>query len=296
MTDLQIGLVVIGAVAVVGVVMFNRIQERKAHREAQRAFGSGHADVLLEGSPSREDPHLQRDGLQSAGAMPDERIDYIIVLRAPVGVPGASALEPWRPIEQRFSRRVLLAGSDGSGWRRIGQGEFGSFNAMRASLQLVSRAGVVGDAELVEFRAEVETLATRVGASVAAPEMRAALEAARELDRVCAEADIQVAVHAVGPPVTGDFAGRPFQVTPGENGATLTLDVARTLEPARAFEAMVRAARQLSGDPGKLVDDNGNPLDDRALAGIGAQIEGVRAMLAERGIEPGSPLALRLFS
>ena len=297
MTDLQLGLIVIGAAAVVGVVVFNRIQERKARSAAERAFSSGHADVLLgnAASPGEDLPH-PREAPQPSGAMPDERIDYIVLLRAPVGVPGASVLEPWRPIEQRFARRVLLAGSDGSGWRRIGQGEFGSFTALRASLQLVSRAGVASDAEVVEFRSEVETLATRIGASVAAPEMRAALEAARELDRICADADIQVALHAVGPPVTQDFADRPFQVTPGENGATLTLDVARTLEPARAFEAMVRTGRQLAGEGGGLVDDNGNPLDERALAGIGQQIEGVRAVLAERGIEPGGPLALRLFS
>jgi hypothetical protein len=37
-------------------------------------------------------------------------------------------------------------------------------------------------------------------------------------------------------------------------------------------------------------------LDERALAGIGAQLETVRAALAERGIEPGGPAAQRLFS
>ena len=34
----------------------------------------------------------------------------------------------------------------------------------------------------------------------------------------------------------------------------------------------------------------------RALASIGAQLEAVRQTLAARGIETGSPLALRLFS
>ncbi len=298
MTDLQLGLLVIGIAAVVGIVAFNRLQERKARRDAERAFGSRHADALLgEAAPSRPEAPPRGEAPPMPQALPDERVDYIIVLRTPVGIPSGAVLESWRAIEQRFGRRALLAGSDGSGWRRISQGDFGSSTALRASLQMVSRAGVVSDAELIEFRSDVETLATRIGATASAPEMRAALDAARELDRACADADIQVALHVVGAAPPGeDFSGKPFQIAPREDGATLTLDVARTLEPGRSFEAMARAGRQMAGDSGRLVDDNGNPLDDRALASIGAQLDAVRAMLAERGIEPGSPLALRLFS
>ena len=78
---------------------------------------------------------------------------------------------------------------------------------------------------------------------------------------------------------------------------TLSFDVAHTREPGRAYEAMARAAAQLaSTHDGRVVDDNGNELDERGLASIAAQIESVRQALAERGIEPGSALALRLFS
>ncbi len=300
MTDLQLGLLAIGAVAVVGVFAFNQLQERRARRDAERAFSSRHADVLLqEGSPSREAASLSGKVLaQPPGAMPDERVDYVVVLRSAVGVPSGAVLEAWRAIEARFGQRALLAGSGGSGWRRLAAGDLGSSTALHASLQLVSRAGVVSDAELIEFRTETETLATRLGASVSAPEMRPALDAARELDRMCADADVQVALHVVGTNAEApDLSGMPYQVSPREGGGiTFTLDVARTVDPVKAFEAMARAARQLAGEAGKVVDDNGNALDDRALASIGAQLEAVRARLAERGIEPGSPLALRLFS
>jgi len=92
----------------------------------------------------------------------------------------------------------------------------------------------------------------------------------------------------------GEYA---FQVTPREDGITLTLDVVRTPEPARSFQAMARAGRELAAAHGaRVVDDNGNPVDERALAAIGTEVEAVRHMLAARGIEPGSALALRLFS
>jgi hypothetical protein len=142
----------------------------------------------------------------------------------------------------------------------------------------------------------VEALAASLGGSVAAPEMRPALEAAREMDRVCADADIQVALHVVGIPAVDPAADNPFQTAQRGDGVTLSIDVGRTQDPVRAFEAMARAAVELVAEGGRMIDDNGRPLDERALASIRAQVDAVRAVLAERGIEPGSPLALRVFS
>ena len=186
------------------------------------------------------------------------------------------------PIEQRFGRRALLAEGAG-GWQ--------------AALQLVSRAGPVSEAELIEFRSEVENLASKIGATVRAPEMRAAMDSARELDRLCADSDIQVALHVVGGNLSPDLGEQPFQVVRREDGVTLVLDVALTPDLGPSYEAMARAGRDLAAaHGGRLVDDRGNPLDERALAAIGAQLEAVRQTLAARGIETGSPLALRLFS
>ena len=260
------------------VLAYNRLQERKLRRAAERAFGAGHADVLMAPAFGA----TERAPVRRAGTAPDPAVDYVMELSAPSAIAEPLLRELWAPIELRFAGRALLEASGGGA---------------HAALQLVSRAGVVGDAELIEFRAAVETLAAKLGASVAAPEMRGALEAARELDRACADADIQVALHVVGVPAAAEFADAAFQVEPGKDGVTLMLDVARTPEPARAYEAMARAGLQLAAaHGGRLVDDNGANLDERALQSIGAQLEAVRQSLAGRGIEPGSPLALRLFS
>jgi len=301
MTDLQLGLTVIGAVAVIGVLVYNRVQERSVRRQAERAFASRHADVLLGAQQARREPTPETSPRRAAAqseAMPDPRVDYVIELAVPHGVTSAAVLDLWRTLEHRFAKRVLLAGSDGSGWRRMVAGDPGRCIALRGALQLVSRAGVVSDAELLEFRSQVETLATKIGATVSSPEMRPALEAARELDAACADADIQIALHVIAEELPEEvFADEPFQVTRRSDGLTLTFDVACTLEPGRSYEAMARAARQLaSAHGGRLVDDNGNSLDAHALASIGAQLETLQQELAGRGIEPGSPLALRLFS
>jgi hypothetical protein len=278
MSDLVLGLLVLGAVLFAGVVVYNRVQERLA----ERAFRSQHADALMESAPpARREPVLAR-AESSPQAQPDDGVDYVIVLAFPQPAAPAVVQEAWAPVKQRFGRRVLLAESNG---------------AWRAALQLVSRAGVVSDAELIEFRTEVDNLAAKLGASVSAPEMRQALDAARELDRTCADSDIQVALHVIAENLEPPADEQPFQVVRREDGVTLVLDVALTRDLVQSYEAMARAGRSLAtAHGGRLVDDRGNPLDDRALAAIGAQLEAVRQTLAARGIDTGSPLALRLFS
>jgi hypothetical protein len=266
-------------------VVYNRIQERLARRQAQRAFASTHTDVLLDG---RREPTIEpRRPAPPPGVALADKVDYVIEVALPGPQARAVIWEGWLPIERRFSRRVQLAGTDQPTTRTL-----------RAGLQLISRDGVVSDSELLEFRSMVETLAAQLGASARAPEMRAALDAARELDRTCADADIQIALHVVGiGPDAAEFPERPFQATPREDGVTLTLDVARTAEPSRTYEAMARAGRDLAqARGGRLIDDQGHELDERALAAIGRELESVRQRLAGCGIEAGSPLALRVFS
>lgn len=330
MTELQIGLIAIGALVVAGVLVYNGIQERGAKRAAQRAFRSGHPDALMgqpAAAPARGSPP---EGLRSSTrsappdetAQPDPAIDYIVEFAAGHPVARGALREQWSTIERRHARRALLAGSaDGRSWR--------------AGLQLVSRDGAIGEADLIEFRSAVETLAASVGATVSAPEMRAAVEAARALDDFCAETDIQVVVHVRGGPFPGGeifaaaaagglalesdgkFAlrndeqrllyslgardGAAFSAATMREAApealTLALDVPRAPDTRRSFESMTRLAHQLAAVlGGSMVDDNANTLDERAISAIALQLDAVRARLETQGVPPGSPTALRLFS
>lgn len=308
MSDLQIGLIAIGAVVVAGVLAYNGLQERRARRAAQRAFGSGHADVLMQDGAERQEPTLgamprRAAAADRATALPDARLDYVIELAPRQPVSSAEVAGHWAPFEHRFAGRALVAASaDHASWRPLAGA--GSCAAVRAALQLASRAGPVTEAELIEFRGAVDTLASQIGAAVSAPETRHALDTARELDLLCADADIQVVLHVV-PQAGGAFPGdasaagdNAFAVARRDDGGfVLSLDVPRTPEMRRGYDAMVVYARDLCARlGGVIVDDNGRPLDERALAAIGAQLDAVRATLEARGIEPGGPAALRLFA
>ena len=278
MSELTLGLAIAGGLAVAGVLVYNRWQERAARKPAEPALASGPSDVLMPGE--RREPSLRPEAPR--GTAPDNRVDYIMDLELPPSGEGSLA-EAWQPIAQRFGPRGFLF--------RAGGGR------CLAALQLVSRAGAVPEPELIEFRAAVENLAAALGARVSAPGMREALQAARALDSACAEADIQVALHVVGVASRQDFAGQPFQAAAREDGVTLTLDVPRAADPERCYDAMARAAQALAREQGgRLVDDEGRELDERALTAIRGQLAIVRRLLASRGIEPGSALALRLFS
>lgn len=269
MSDLVIGLLVLGAVVFAGVLVYNRLQVRSVHR----------ASVPI---PSPE-PVRRREPTLEPSTPPDRRVDYVIELDSERTLPGALVREGWRPLGQRFGRRAFLDQDEDGVWR--------------AALQLVSRSGAVSEADLVEFRSGVETLAARLGARIAAPELRVALHTARELDRICADADIQVALHIIGENIEPDLEQQPFQVVRRQDGVTLTLDVALAPDLGASYEAMARAGRTLAEKYGaKLVDDRGEALDERALSAIGAQLDAVRQTLAAHGIETGSPLAQRLFS
>src|SRR5256886_12036515 len=139
MTDLQFGLLLIGAVAVAAVLIYNRLQERAAGRRAERTFGSRHADALLGETGARREPAAApRKNAMQSGALPDARLDYVIDLAAPRRIAAASLLELWTPLEHRFAKRVLLAASKGGGWS--------------AALQLVTRAGVASESRSEERR------------------------------------------------------------------------------------------------------------------------------------------------
>ncbi len=314
MTELQLGLLAIGAIVVAGVFAYNRVQEKRAQREAQRSFASGHDDVLLGGGGAgehrapgvahRAEPRRERP-------LPDERIDYVVEIALKAPVSPAAVEQHWQPIQRRHSPRAVLSADP-------------STPVWKAGLQLVARAGAVGEAELIEFRAAVETMAAALGGIVAAPEMKAAMEQARELDRLCGETDIQVVLHVVAPQgaaldgaavaqavqsggLVDDGDGRfvlrtpegreIYEVSTRDGALSLTLDLPHVPDTVRSFESMARLAHHLAvAGGGSLVDDNGNALGEQAVAAIAAQLDQVRGVLEARGIAPGSPAAARLFS
>ncbi len=264
MSELQLGLLVVGTLVVAGVYVLNRVQQRRLRRQAERAFGNRHEDVLLKPSPPREpetrvEPRLDPTPVTetrnepSLGPTPapvsgelatarlDEGIDFAAELTFPAPIePGVLA-----PLVQRkaeFGKPVSISVFDAqeNAWREVHIGMGGRYGRARVALQLCNRDGAVSDVMLRGFRDAVLALAQALGARVAMPDAEEAAVRAALLDQFCAEVDVVIGINVVSP---GErrFHGAKIKALAESNGLKLTADGRYTLLDERG-EALFKVA------------------------------------------------------
>jgi FtsZ-interacting cell division protein ZipA len=227
-SELQMGLIGAGAVAVVGVLAYNKWQERKAQKHAEKTFRSDHRDVLLEpgtaekpGDPARvtepepaervvhEAPTeiapgaIAEEAGRQAPALPpevDERVDCVVRIES---IEPIVAGQLWLAQAEQLdgvSKPVGWFGFDDNlnAWVPIAQHSAERFHWFCAAMQLVDRRGPINDADFSRFVDGVGRAADQFMAIPAAPPARAgALGRAEELDRFCASVDVQIGVNLV---------------------------------------------------------------------------------------------------
>jgi len=219
MSDLQLSLLVIGAVVVCAVYLYNWLQERSYRRSVGQAFGAVHDDVLLKAGveSARTDGRLEplivpeaadagepdpplapRRDSREAGAGFDPLLDYVAGIEA--GSPIAeSVIGELASKTAAFGKPSRMAGFDSQAgtWGEIGRGEGGLYLRLQVALQLVNRSGPVSAAQLSAFCDVVKGCSDRIAATVVFPDANSALKRARDLDSFCAGVDIAVGVNVV---------------------------------------------------------------------------------------------------
>ena len=357
-SELQIALIGAGIAAVVLVVGYNKWQERRHRREAERAFKSEHRDVLLE---PREEPvagERREPGIGAAEGEPrrfneapmkrstpelprllDPRADCVIRLET------IEALEVGRvwaiQAEQLagLGKPVYWFGFNDAEnvWQPLGPDSSGACHWFCAALQLVNRQGSIGETDFMRFSGGVQRVADALmSLPPALPPRGDTLRNATELDRFCADVDVQIGINVVSR--DGQFEGRAihavaekhglrlgadgaYHMVDGEHsvftvanlesgrfspeslkglvtrGLTLVIDVPRVSNGGAAFDRMMKMATTLAGElGGDVVDDNRAPFGAEAAAIIRGQVGQFQSRMADHDIPAGSPLALRLFS
>lgn len=263
-------------------------------------------------------------------------VDYIAAFESMEPVAGDQIMQWQGQLLRLIGKRIGLAGfndqenvwevcRDGTGYRRI-----------RIGAQLADRNGPLGEPALDAFHDAMQCFADEITAVADLPPKRAALEAARRLDAVCAQVDIQVGVNVISGAVAfqgtkiralaeaaglvigtdGAYVrrdeegnllwsllahGAPFRSdtmrTLSLNGLTFLLDVPRVANGDRVFNHMVEVARRFAETlQGQLVDDNRRPITEQFLTPIRRQIAQFQATMGEQGLPAGSPVAQRLFA
>lgn len=244
MSELQLGLLLIGALVVAGVYVFNLVQQRQLRRRAERAFGNQHEDVLLKADQFREpaarvEPRLER---ASAPELKDELnleplgspetsarwlradIDFVAELTFPVPVEPV-ALAPLLQRKAEFGKPVSISGHDpqAGAWKEIHLGSAGRYTQVRAALQLCNRDGAVSEVMLRGFRDAVQALAKALGARLEMPDPDEAAVHAALLDQFCAEVDVVIGINVMSPDQRR-FHGAKIKALAESNGLRLGSD------------------------------------------------------------------------
>lgn len=358
MSDLQLALIALGAVLVAAVAGYNALQERRARSRAEAAFRGGHPDALLDPLEDRREPVLgalpeesrQDPSLgaldqvldpagepQGASSSPtsviSSRIDTIALVLADEPVARAQ-VEPLLDALESHATPVHVEGLVDEQWMPLEDSPREAWRELRAGLQLASRAGPVAEEEIAAFNETVAGFAASINAVSQRESPAAAAARSRELDRFCAEADIEVAVNLVGragatfalarvkslalengfaETGSGTFERRgpdgvvamTLRIADGDakrdaayaTGLTFALDVPHVPNPVAVFEAMGKVAEAFGAAlGGELVDDERRPLGAAGFAAIGRSLEAVARRMEAQGIPAGGALARRLFS
>lgn len=312
MSELYVALFVAAAVVLAWVLLVNFRDRSKARQAAEK-----------KAAPTFEEP-APRAAAEPSGVseLPNVVSEAIAVLTWQVPVPAGRVESEIRGMRRVGSKPLLF------GWRAEGTQDFTAepgadrIEALQLGVLLATRSGPLHAMEYTEFHELVTKLSSSLGAQCSMPEMAEVLAKARALDQQCAAVDAQLslviqasqvlsaqaiaaAAQSLGLEQRGEsrFAMGPiyqqrFSVFPGDSGNSLVLllDVPRTAQPRMAFEEMAQAGQAMSlALSAELVDESGRRLEQKDFEIISEQVSAKEQQLREIGIEPGSPIALRLF-
>lgn len=234
MSELQIGLAMLGVLVVAAVLAFNWWQERKFRRRGEETFSRAHDDVLLnqhatQGTaaaasapqqnwpiesriePSMEprtEPHFGTSSETMAPVLsqtprgvevdiPRPEIDYIVEIRAGEFI-AVDKLVRMRQSLPGLIRKISFGGfnQQTKSWETLRQ-EAAGYTSVRVALQLVDRSGPVNEQQLREFGEAVRSAASEQAAIAELPDFEAALQQAVALDEFCADIDVLVGINVI---------------------------------------------------------------------------------------------------
>ncbi|WP_273431383.1 cell division protein ZipA C-terminal FtsZ-binding domain-containing protein [Chitinibacter tainanensis] len=256
----------------------------------------------------------------------DPAVDFIAEIHAGTAI-AASEVPPFPA-----NKRVQVIGLNQlDQWEVVTSTSRNRYLELRAGLQMADRQGPITQETLNAFCMGVQQFADEHEAVVTFPQRSAKLGAARDLDEFCASVDVliglnlpagqrpipmeKVRIHAENAGLVrandGTFqyrsdSGKTLFVLANQDqtplmatsmGLSLLFDVPRVAGGIAVFDYLTEFAQSLSQALNlPLVDDNGKVLNPQSLANIRRQLAELYASMDDRGIAPGSVVALRLFA
>jgi FtsZ-interacting cell division protein ZipA len=221
-------------------------------------------------------------------------------------------------------------------WHLMSDSEAAVFKQVACSLQLADRGGPVAKNVLNKFQFAVEDAGLELNAHVEWQSSGDAMQRAIELDQFCMEVDQLISVHVADSeaPIHGtkfkglaeasgmilnedgkfhfytneillftatDLNNVPFTAESLRSsvlkGMTFQIEIPKVSNCEQVFNQMIMIAKKMASSlNANLVDDNQKQLGDIQIEKIRQQLKVIHATMVARGIMPGSPVSMRLFS
>jgi len=212
MSDLQTGLIALGAVLLVAVLLFNWWQEHRARQQMQAHFdGAGQDPLLAEAgeasavsSARRREPGFMDSGNQAGGHAAlmeqayeeiDATCEAVIDVSFAQPVPGLhlrQALEELLHTAAKPVRTLVMNPHSQSSQYSSQIRADESYEAVQLAVLLANRQGALTDIDWSGVWQAAQQLAQRFDGAVEGPEQDAVLAQAHQLDALCAGLDGQV--------------------------------------------------------------------------------------------------------
>ena len=137
--------------------------------------------------------------------LPRSPIDWCVLIQFPKEVSGTQVVEFAASAMQDISKTVRIDGaeSEADSWRPLTRSDI--VTAVLASIQLCDRRGAVSHRDLERFLTALTELAGRLGGELRHDALEHALKLASELDKFCADTDVQIGVNVKSK--TGKLSG-----------------------------------------------------------------------------------------
>lgn len=353
MSDLQLALLALAAVLLVALYGYGKWQERQALKRMDESMRAGVGDALLDSPPGaaaprppaqRIEPRLSLPAETPAAEAPaplalagvasawaeDPLLDCVLELRCAHAVDGVTVFDAAVPLSRLdLALPVFLVAWDARTQQWVQPDRFGFYSELLVAVQLASRRHALDAIAASRFIAAVQQVALALDADFDPPETDGIVARARELDRVCAQFDVQIGLTLEAQAGAWDMAtlrgaaeqaglaragdARWQAVADVDGGAVplfamqcegppagrvaLELDVPLVPPAVRPLEALFGAAERLAARLGaRIVDDNGRPIHAGSLPAIAEQLERLYGEMRAAGIEPGSARARRLYA
>lgn len=200
MSDLQIGLILLGIVLILIVLIFNWWQDRRIRQKMQEHFPEREHDPLMGGQPAVQGRREPGFGLREPEEAPaaddpvevDPTTEVVIDISFAQAVPSAPLQTAIQSLLKTGSKPVrIFAEREGGGHRaRLRPGE--AYASMQLAVLLANRSGPLTDIEWSQLWTAAQGLAERFDGAIEAPEQEQVLARASELDQLCAALDAQV--------------------------------------------------------------------------------------------------------